>query len=150
MSGHGKSEQLQQDHAQATNNSDVSPSPFWVDPFPPLSLPGPRRGVLVGQLACGPKQSFRLLVEPGDICPRQSVPVSRTICASTESTARWFVPVFDTQIDANRIGTSESSTTIIDSLGTVHIGLKSTVWTATATNHRDKNIVETIETDTNY
>jgi hypothetical protein len=73
--GRGKSEQLQRDHAQATNNPDVSPSPSRVDPLPPLSLPGPWRGVLAGRLACGPKQGFRLLVDPGDICPPQPTPL---------------------------------------------------------------------------
>jgi hypothetical protein len=53
--GRGKSEQ---DHAQATNNLDVSPSPSWVGPFPLLSLPGPRRGILAGRLACGPSRVF--------------------------------------------------------------------------------------------
>jgi hypothetical protein len=70
--GRGKSEQPPRDQAQATNNPDVSPSPSWVGPFPPLSLSGPRHGVLARWLACGPKQSFFLLVDPRDICPPQA------------------------------------------------------------------------------
>jgi hypothetical protein len=54
------------------SNPGVSPSPSWVSPFPPLSLSGPRRDVPTGWLACGPKQSFRLLVDPVDICPPQA------------------------------------------------------------------------------
>jgi hypothetical protein len=67
----GKSEQLQRDHAQATSNPGVGPSPSWVSPFPPLSLPGPQRGVLAGRLACGPNQSFCLLVDPGITVPHK-------------------------------------------------------------------------------
>jgi hypothetical protein len=65
-----------------TNLNVITPKPrlirAWAHRTPGSArfhhfpLPSPRRDVTEGRLACGPEQSFRPRLDPGDICPPQA------------------------------------------------------------------------------